>query len=447
MGLHCSKLLTCTDYTNPTSRSKNPPTPCSKPSSQPSSLKAMTSQVANEGSHSKLAACTIKMRNPTDRASLLLNQKIAAISGRKHLPKVRANSFDEINPLPINEIIEEDSINQKLPNKGHLDYRAGNSFLSMHSADTVTSADASEPQGIHFKPLMPNSVESATNRLSDNHRTVMKIFTAYAAVHSREAYPKLLERVQSLGYTENHLQVLLNRIYCSDVVIRLNPNKQVGGGLSVMQRLLKDTHYRNLFEVGISNGNSNTEVRSGWEKKIFHNHYERCFGQNIQPKDRPKYGTLNIFDRPRGDGHSQYGEVVLVLKPAHGRITLCYGDSCRARNTTLGTPMHCAHTVNALSDKQLSTLFRAAKYSHSTQPLSTIGNIFEVQIHGDLLLSHDIAVIRAPKSMWSMQGKTLGSLCVKCKAIPETSGGPYTAVMERYYRLQESKTLEIVNGV
>ena len=62
----------------------------------------------------------------------------------------------------------------------------------------------------------------------------------------------------------------------------------------ILKFLTKDTHYRNLFEVGTGGGSTDTHARKSWEDRIFNNVYRTC-----APVDRVKYGVLNIGEQLR----------------------------------------------------------------------------------------------------------------------------------------------------
>ncbi len=57
----------------------------------------------------------------------------------------------------------------------------------------------------------------------------------------------------------------------------------------VLEFLVKDSHYRNLFEVGTGGGSTDTTARACWEDRIFNNLYV-----SSRPSERVKYGVLNI---------------------------------------------------------------------------------------------------------------------------------------------------------
>jgi len=66
------------------------------------------------------------------------------------------------------------------------------------------------------------------------------------------------------------------------IIVHLNLDR-------VLQFLVKDTHYRNLFETGTGSGSLDKTARGSWEDRIFNSLYKHS-----PPFERVKYGVLNI---------------------------------------------------------------------------------------------------------------------------------------------------------
>lgn len=62
-----------------------------------------------------------------------------------------------------------------------------------------------------------------------------------------------------------------------------------------MPYFLKDTHYRNQFEVKRTRGCQNLNSRELWENNLFDFNYDKALA-----KDRVKYGVLNYLNNPNG---------------------------------------------------------------------------------------------------------------------------------------------------
>jgi len=86
------------------------------------------------------------------------------------------------------------------------------------------------------------------------------------------------------------------------------------------QYFVKDTHYRNLFEVYKQKDGS----RVVWENRIFDRIYN-----NATHYERVKYGTINFTNDPKGVAAcASYGPSYFLLKPhVRDRCTLTDRDS------------------------------------------------------------------------------------------------------------------------
>ncbi|XP_019857750.1 PREDICTED: uncharacterized protein LOC109586023 [Amphimedon queenslandica] len=76
-----------------------------------------------------------------------------------------------------------------------------------------------------------------------------------------EEYPSLCEKVIKLGYTPKDLQKVFHWVRSNaPIIIHINLDR-------VLSFLTKDTHYRNLFEIGTGGGSTDTTARRSWEVK------------------------------------------------------------------------------------------------------------------------------------------------------------------------------------
>merc|ERR1712228_643924 len=119
-----------------------------------------------------------------------------------------------------------------------------------------------------------------------------------------------------------------------------------------------DSHYRNQFETGTSNGLFNSHLRESWEEKLF----GECY-KDATPFERPKYGVLDIMNDPEGVvAATQYGRSYAILKQARFRCTLTPRDSCQPSVTfeQVGTLDMCAHVLLEFSDEELTEVHRVA---------------------------------------------------------------------------------------
>lgn len=153
----------------------------------------------------------------------------------------------------------------------------------------------------------------------------------------------------------------------------------------IIQFMLNDTHYRNLFEIGAGSGSNDKNARAGWEKACFLSLYEGAV-----PFEKPKYGALNILNNPKGVTiASNYGDSYFVLKD-HVRIrtTIATGDTSGSR--ILGVLSYCAHVMVDFNDYELKSIANIVTNKIPYADYSGSKSYKEIQIHGELSFSKDI---------------------------------------------------------
>ena len=98
--------------------------------------------------------------------------------------------------------------------------------------------------------------------------------------------------------------------------------------------LLKDTHYRNLFEIGKGSGGNDQNRRKLEEGKMFGTVYDK-----VKAFERPKYGCLNVGLNDEGDLKAKsYGDGYFLMNDTtvRWRATMTIQDSF-AVNGNCGT--------------------------------------------------------------------------------------------------------------
>jgi len=148
--------------------------------------------------------------------------------------------------------------------------------------------------------------------------------------------------------------------------------------------------YRNMFELaaGAGRGSKDKGARGEWEKRMFGVEYHN----KVNNEERPKYGCLNLTDDPKGvPNATQYGTSYLVLKPSvRWRCTFTSRDSCHDASQ-LATSRQCAKFLAECSDAELLKIWR-----HNGE---TIADYREVQIHGTVCFSRDVAKLVVDKDL------------------------------------------------
>jgi hypothetical protein len=206
-----------------------------------------------------------------------------------------------------------------------------------------------------------------------------------AQTNHNEALPKLLKRVKTLNFDDDHLYMCLAWIReLSPIIIHINLDK-------VMPVLLDDTHYRNQFETNTSSGLLKPTIRVKWENKLFGPAYDDAEGFH-----RPKYGVQNVWNDHRGVmGCKQYGDSYIVLKDIRLRCTLSPQDSGNLDSKRLAVLDYYAHVLLEYSDKELAEILRiseggAERVGDSEAVIQNWGKYKEAQIHGPIKLDEHV---------------------------------------------------------
>eukprot|EP01064_Diplonema_japonicum_P007195 TRINITY_DN14894_c0_g1_i2.p1 TRINITY_DN14894_c0_g1~~TRINITY_DN14894_c0_g1_i2.p1 ORF type:complete len:381 (+),score=76.01 TRINITY_DN14894_c0_g1_i2:41-1183(+) len=246
------------------------------------------------------------------------------------------------------------------PNKDPSEYDPANSFLPpvYEQLAIVKHCDAIQQKVLHYV------VKSSKRR-------------------SEEAYPCLLKRTKSLNFTEEHLKKCLKYIR-DDAPIIIHISLDQAGRL---RKMLHDTHYRNQFETGTSNGTLDHTTRKGWEARLFSNIYDTHGAKGFQ---RPKYGCLNVVRDPYGIAPAtQYGDSYLELKSVRLRCSFVDQDSS-STSCELACCEWYAHVCNAFTKAELKAILQVGNKILPFESSSCISTYKEVQIHGEISLSQNI---------------------------------------------------------
>jgi hypothetical protein len=164
--------------------------------------------------------------------------------------------------------------------------------------------------------------------------------------------------------------------------------------------LIEDGHYRSSFETNSTHGSASDATKSGymnaryaWESACFLKLYDKT--TNFE---RPKYGALNFLNMCGGVPSAiSYGSCYMVLSnELRKRITISTGDTSGSR--CIGVLDFCNHVLLALSYVEL---IEAIKIAIGVIESSShyCGGYREIQIHGEMLLSRDIAELHADETL------------------------------------------------
>ncbi|CAM9486894.1 unnamed protein product, partial [Discosporangium mesarthrocarpum] len=165
----------------------------------------------------------------------------------------------------------------------------------------------------------------------------------------------------------------------------------------ILHHLVRDTHYRNAFEVHPGSHSS----REQWERRMFGTHYDRS-----SPQDRVKYGVFNITHDHFGvSSCSTYGLSYLVLKNVRLRTTFADKDTSNT-NSVLATCQDYCHVLLKYSTEELRAVAEVAGGHKPCGRSSDIMSIYkEVQIHGPIKLDEHVQVVAVSNAELNQMGR------------------------------------------
>jgi hypothetical protein len=259
----------------------------------------------------------------------------------------------------------------------------------------------------NIKPHIKNLFKSTSNTPETNKSTVPLSSTEWraldyvqrtASIKSAGFKGSLIEKIKSLQFRNNEkLQKAcamfparmcdrLRNFIKNEVplIIHIKANE-------LIPKLLNDTHYRNLFEVGSSGGCTNTGTRASFEHEMFRNCYD-----DAPAKERPKYGALNVGLQSSGCRlASSYGSAFFKLRDTtvRWRVSITNQDSFSAKGV-FGTLSKCDHLLHHLEDSELAEMCQIVL--QNTTGTTEQRNYREMQIHGPLVLNRDISSLNIP---------------------------------------------------
>ncbi|GAB5371465.1 hypothetical protein AAMO2058_001582300 [Amorphochlora amoebiformis] len=221
----------------------------------------------------------------------------------------------------------------------------------------------------------------ALNQLKDHQRLALSRVASESQKLSIPAVARLEKRwvrenLDSLCTLERVLEFIRDK---AQIIIHVDLPQ-------TLRFLLKDTHYRNLFETGSSGGLQSLRERTKWEKRLFEGLYD-----GSSAFDRVKYGVCNIVQDIEGIRSCHgYGKSYMVLKEVRLRTTFSDQDTS-ARNCVLATCQHYAHVLETYDTQELRAVAEVASGRKPWGcPSTMIHRYKEVQIHGPVRLDRHV---------------------------------------------------------
>jgi hypothetical protein len=177
-------------------------------------------------------------------------------------------------------------------------------------------------------------------------------------------------------------------------------------------KLAADSHYRNQFETGASRGTLSTSSRTQWEQNLFGDAYD-----GATPKNRCKYGVLNVTNDPQGlRACSQYGSSYLLLRNVRFRTTFSASDSSGLHIDQLATIDHYAHVLERYQDDELRAAIDVGIGRVLGRDSRAIVQYKEAQIHGEVRLADHVELIMADPCVRTTGDGMLKRLSERCNA-------------------------------
>lgn len=242
--------------------------------------------------------------------------------------------------------------------------------------------------------------------------------------HARERSERHLTRA---GFPSATLRDMLAAVRESGrVTVNFHPDRILADGSLVVDGLLRDGVYRSQFETGVTSASPTAYPggdRDRWERRLFGGAYHQA---GIAPRERPKYGALNLMQHPDG-GAPNFGSCYLVLRSAMlSRCTYTFGDSYsepeHSGTIDVFEPLlaemldEAAAAGSALGrDAGASAALIRRLLASGEKAPAVIGReldqYIEAQIHGDIALASDVeAIVADPSFRGTRIGDQLAAL-------------------------------------
>lgn len=294
-----------------------------------------------------------------------------------------------------------------------------------------------EPIELPARLLQPT--QETPSSLSSAQRAALEHVSAYAKSRAAEARVVQDEVRRMCDVSEEDLRDALSKVRCdARVVVHFHPDRPISGGETVAAALLRDDCYRSQFETRISNGGLTAHAggqRDSIESQLFAGAYHV---PGTLAGERPKYGSLDLLGHAEG-ASPRFGSCYLVLKShVSRRCTFSYLDS-HEQPAERGTLAEFDDILAALLRESFLRDFALGERDFDPPALirrlrtwlpmpvgspatpfvhRNLNHYIEAQIHGDVLVSRDVAALVADPSFESTEvGVALAALCER-RCIP-----------------------------
>jgi Protein of unknown function (DUF3626) len=270
---------------------------------------------------------------------------------------------------------EERNSQQQIRDQIQQDLKLARQLEKEEQQRVSVSGNGTQEQKVHacLETCQQHALEYVKEKAKEKHYEMLPVLEAAV--------------VENCGYTKEDLHQCLDYIRDEAPIV-------IHCTFATFYKLVRDTHYRNLFETGKSRGLNDPKKRKKWENVMFGGAYD-----DAKPFDRPKYGCLNVSGDVAGVPTAlNYGQVVMTLQPyVRRRCTFHSWDTGDFQETeTLGTNEYYAHVLSNYGVDELKALLDVCKNKRITGSASKCQIYKEVQIHGPICLATDILSLSFP---------------------------------------------------
>jgi len=239
-------------------------------------------------------------------------------------------------------------------------------------------------------PLKPVMLRGNDPSLHRDQVRVINTLRGHARVLSDEARPRVVARLGE----EPTLAVQYYFAYIAPIVIHFKP--------ALLEKFIKDTSYRNLFEIGTGGGCTIKSVRADMETSRFMGLYDKTAAF-----ERPKYGSINVLRNPRGNMlATAYGDCYLELRD-HVRLRCTVVPNMHDTanpGAVIGVLDYLMHSIEHMKHLDIITRIATGVITHDATVVQ--GELNEVNIHGEVVFSRDVARVGIPAVHRKEYGKT-----------------------------------------
>jgi len=224
----------------------------------------------------------------------------------------------------------------------------------------------------------------ANETLNDIQKLALKKANLKAKIHAKNLVYQIEQQFIEHDIDRSYINKIVNYIKNNTFITTMIP-------LRALQGLLINPYLKNLFEIQPDNNGGS--VRVSVENLLFHKVYNNC-----QPKDRPKYGSVNLYDNISGDKTcSAYGNICIKYKNSiKERTTFIYCDSFH-KQQYICTFDNCDHILYHFTPPIVKLFIKLIESNqHIDMP-----TYIEAQIHGTVDISKDVESISIPQKIYN----------------------------------------------